>query len=287
MNVAYVGLGSMGAPQARLIARSGGDLAVYDAYPDALKKFEGTARLAGSPADAARGADFACVCVRDDRQVLDVVLGRGGLAEGLAPGALLLIHSTIRIDTLFHLHDRLAPRGIALVDAPVSRTRRTDDEPFVVTMLGGAADDLPRARKVVECFSTEIEEMGPLGAGMATKIANNLTTWVHLVVASKAFDLAGRYGVTVERLSAVMKANGNLTPTVSAFADGKRQFRPGMNPDYDAFIASQAGIGEKDLALAIESGNAVGLDMEMIEKAQTQIRAMMTGPLGLVPEALI
>jgi hypothetical protein len=173
MKIAFIGLGSMGAPLARLIARAGHELGVYDSHAPAGEAFRDIAAVAGSPADAARGAEVVCVCVRDDRQVEDVVSGRNGLAGTLAPGALLLVHSTIRIDTVQRIGAALAAQGVALVDAPVSRTRRSDDAPFVFTMLGGESRDVERARAVVESFSTDVEHMGPSGAGMATKIANN------------------------------------------------------------------------------------------------------------------
>jgi len=276
MKVAYVGLGSMGGPQARLIARSGHELAVYDAFPAAREAFRGIARLAESAVDAAKGAEIACVCVRDDQQVHEVVLGEAGLIEALAPGALLLIHSTIEIATLHELRAKLEPRRIALVDAPVSRTRRTDDEAFVFTMMGGEASEVDRARAVVETFSTDIDHVGPLGAGMAAKIANNLVTWTHLVVAAQAITLAAHYGVTYEKLRRVMAANGNLTPTVAALFDGKRKSPPGANPIHDQFLASQAGIGEKDLGLAIDCGKAASMNVAMIAETRGLVRPMMT-----------
>ena len=282
MKVAYVGLGSMGAPQARLIARSGFALAVFDAYPEALRKFEGVADLSGSPAEAARGADVACVCVRDDQQVKDAVLGEDGLAAGLAPGSLVLIHSTIKIDTLHALNNELAKRRIALVDAPVSRTRRTDDEPFVFTMLGGAVADVERARAVVGAFSTGSDHIGPLGAGMATKIANNMITWVQIVIGTHATNLAALHSVPYEKLLTVLKSNGNLTPTMQAMLEGKQTVQVGQSPAYDEFVSSQAGIGEKDLALAIDCGLSVGLDMTMVKEAQAVVRAAMTEPLAQV-----
>lgn len=68
MKVAYIGLGSMGAPQARLIARSKQhELAVHDAFPAARDAFRGIARTAESAADAAKGAEIACVCVCEGR----------------------------------------------------------------------------------------------------------------------------------------------------------------------------------------------------------------------------
>jgi 3-hydroxyisobutyrate dehydrogenase-like beta-hydroxyacid dehydrogenase len=280
MKIAYIGLGSMGAPQARLIARSEHELAVHDVFPGARDAFRGLARVANSPAEAAKEAEIACVCVRDDQQVNEVVLGKTGLIETLAPGSLILIHSTVEISTLHQLRAALEPRGIALVDAPVSRTRRTDDEAFVFTMLGGDARDVERARKVVETFSTDVDHLGPLGAGMAAKIANNLVTWTHLVVGSQAAALAAHYGVPYEKLRRVMAANGNLTPTVGGFLDGKHKTPPGANPARDEFVASQAGIGEKDLKLAIDCGSAAGLNVAMMSAARGLVRGMMTGALA-------
>jgi 3-hydroxyisobutyrate dehydrogenase-like beta-hydroxyacid dehydrogenase len=265
----------MGAPQARLIARSGLDLAVYDPFPAALQAFDGIARLATSAADAAGGAEVACVCVRDEKQVNDAVFGVQGLAAGLAPGALLLLHSTVHVDYLRKLEAQLAPHKISLVDAPVTRTRRTDDEPFVLTMLGGEAAAVEKARKVVSSFSTEVLAIGQLGAGMALKISNNLVTWVELVVGMQATSLAKHYGVPYEKLRAVMKANGNLSPTMEGMLDGHQKVPRGVNAEYDAFVTSQAGIGEKDLALAAECGEVAGLNMEFAHRSRDILRRAM------------
>ncbi len=274
MQTAFIGLGSMGGPQAQHVARAGFELAVFDAAAPALESFRGTARLASSAADAARGAEIACVCVRDDQQLETAVFGPAGIAEGLAPGALLLVHSTVRIASLKSLESRLAPRGIALVDAPVTRTRPTNDDPFVLTMLGGEPAQRRRALPVVKSFSTAVEEVGPLGSAMALKISNNLVTWVHIVVGTLAAEIASRHGVPHEMFVGVMQANGNLTPTVG----GLLRSPPGTDPERDVFLESQAGIGEKDLLLAIECGAAAGLDMSMVEQARKQVRPAMVPP---------
>lgn len=189
MKVAFVGLGNMGGPQARLIARAGHALSVFDGFPSAMTPFAGIARLAESAADAASGAELSCVCVRDDRQV---------------------------------------------------------------------------------------EEVGPLGSAAALKIANNLVSWVHLFVGRFASQIAKHNGVPHEALERVMRANGNLTPTVGGLLVGFERNAPGTNAEYEAFLASQAGIGEKDLALAIECAAAAGLDPKVIEQVQQRIRATMT-----------
>lgn len=275
MNIAFVGLGSMGAPLARLIARSGATISVYDEIPQAREKFDGIAVLTSSPAQAASGADVACVCVRDDQQVRNVILGENGLVEGLPKGALILIHSTIHIQTLHELKEALEPLEIGLLDAPISRTRMTEDAPFVFTMFGGEVVEVERAKAVVSAFSTNVEHMGPLGAGMAVKIANNLVTWVQLVIGAQAVSLTSYNGVDFDKLLEVMTANGNLTPIMRAMLANKRI----ASTENDAFLLSQAGIGEKDLALAIESGRAAGIEMGLAEAARLVLLPVMTAPL--------
>ncbi|MEZ4280291.1 MAG: NAD(P)-binding domain-containing protein [Myxococcota bacterium] len=280
MKIGFIGLGSMGGPQARLIARAGFELSVYDAFPEALDRFRGVARLADSAADAAKGAEIVGVCVRDDEQLEEAVFGAEGAAAALAPGALLLVHSTVRIDTLRSAAARLAARDVALVDAPVSRTRPTDDDPFVFSMLGGEPAQRARAIPLVRSFSTEVAEIGPLGAAMALKISNNLVSWVHIVAGGLAANLAKASGVPYGQLETVMRANGNLTPTVAGLLARFEREVPGTNADYEAFLASQAGIGEKDIALAIECVAAAGLDPALLEAARTQIRPTMTRKHG-------
>lgn len=280
MKIGFIGLGNMGGPLARLLARSGADLTVFDAWPETLAQFQSVATLAKSPADASAGADIVGVCVRDDRQVEEVVFGPDGAADRLAPGALLLIHSTVRIDTLHAIERRLAPRGIAVVDAPVSRTRPTDDDPFVFTMLGGDPAQRVRAREIAGAYSTEIAEIGPLGAAMALKISNNLVSWAHIVVGRLASRLAAHHGVPLSQLEAVMRANGNLTPTVGGLLTGFDRNAPGVNANYEAFVESQAGIGEKDVALAIECVAGAGLDATVLTAVRAQIRDTMVRKRG-------
>jgi 3-hydroxyisobutyrate dehydrogenase len=268
----FIGLGNMGGEQARLIAKSDAELAVFDSYAPALEAFAGLARIATSPADTARGADLVHVCVRDDAQVEEVLFGDQGVAQTLAAGALVAVHSTIRIETLKSLSVRLQDQGIALIDAPVSRTRLGEEGRFVFTMMGGDPADAERARPVFESFSTDIMHVGALGSAMALKITNNLVSWVELMVGCQAQRIAEHFEVPYEKLRTVMKANGNLTPGMETLLDTHHEFAKGDKPEYDEFMASQAGIGEKDLALAIECGTTVGLEMNMVRGAQTLIR---------------
>lgn len=274
--VAFIGLGSMGGPLAQLIAKAGFDLAVYDPFPAALEQFASVARQASSPADAAREADVVGVCVRDDKQVRDVLFGENGVADALGEGALVLVHSTISVEAVEDIATQLSAKGIAMIDAPVSRTRQTIDGPFVYTMMGGSEGDVARAQSVVDSFATDSSRMGELGAGMATKIANNMVTWVHMLIGVQATSMALRSGVEIDQLLTVMKSNGNLTPSMNAIIGGK--FLAPPDPARDEMLASQGGIGEKDLALALETAKASGIDTRTLEAAQASVREMMSNP---------
>jgi 3-hydroxyisobutyrate dehydrogenase-like beta-hydroxyacid dehydrogenase len=103
-----------------------------------------------------------------------------------------------------------------------------------------------------------------------------MVAWVQLVVGVQAARLAGRNGVAAERLLAVMSANGNLTPTMKAMLSGRLKSPPGTDATYDGFLTSQAGIGEKDLALAIGCAAAAGLPTDMLERARDLVRSIMT-----------
>lgn len=275
--VAFIGLGDMGGPLAKRIAAGGFALSVCDSSASAREAFRGLARLADSPADAARDVPTAHVCVRDDAQVESVVFGPEGLVEGLARGALVVVHSTIRIGTVQTLRDRLGERGIGLIDAPVTNTPPTDDGRFVLTMVGGPAAETALARPVLETFSTEIVEVGPCGSAMALKIGNNLVSWVHIVLALQAEQLTAHHGVPDAILRRVMRANGNLTPLMSLVLDFARTARERPDAATAALRASQVGIGEKDLALAIECGEAAGLDMQMARRARELVRPLYGG----------
>jgi 3-hydroxyisobutyrate dehydrogenase len=277
MKVAYIGLGSMGGDQAQLIAASDMDLAVFDPYPPALEKFSGNARLATSAADAAKGAEVVQICVRDDKQVSDVLFGTAGVMETVSAGSIVAVHSTIKIDTVKALHARLAERDVFFVDAPVARTRREATGPFVFTMIGGDPVLAERLHPLFALFSTDIKHVGPSGAAMALKISNNFVTWVQLVAGLQSMRLSTEFGVSFDALTELMQANGNLTPTMAAAMRGSHKLAPGTNPEMDAFRESQAGIGEKDLALAIEIGQSIGVDMQLAGAAQALLRPLFSG----------
>jgi 3-hydroxyisobutyrate dehydrogenase len=242
--IGFIGLGSMGGDIARLLAKLPTQLTVFDVAPAGLAAFEGKAILARSAADVGADADVVGICVRDDAQVNECV---DALLPAMKPGAILLIHSTIRAQTAIAISARASTGGIDVIDAPVTRTERVASGPFVFCMTGGDEAIAARVKSVLDAFSTNTMHVGPLGSAMALKICNNLVAWCNIMVGIEAANVAEAAGVPIDKLMTVMNRNGNLSPPTQGFLE----FRG--NPGDEAkraFFASQAGIGEKDLLLA-------------------------------------
>jgi 3-hydroxyisobutyrate dehydrogenase len=275
MRIGFIGLGNMGGDQARLLARAYPDMRVYDTSATAMQSFAGKAQLASSIADVGRQAEVVCVCVRDDQQVRDVLEGEERLIASMPAGSVILVHSTVRPQTVIDLAAQAANRNVIVIDAPVSRTVPGGDAPFVITMTGGDPAVTDRVRPVLEKFSTDILYVGRLGAAALLKITNNLVSWMGIVIARQAYDLAAAGGVGADKLTHVMKRNGNLTPAMEGYLEMPRRFK-GSAAEQKAHFESQAGIGEKDLQLVAMAAADLHVSVPSALQARDLVRAAMT-----------
>src|SRR5512134_3840265 len=137
--VAFIGLGTMGFPMAGHLARAGHELAVWNRSAGRAERFVAAhrARAAASPADAARGARLVFVCVGRDADVRQVVLGPAGVLEALAPGAVLVDHTTASAELARELEARVRERGAGFLDAPVSGGQAGAEQGTLTVMVGG------------------------------------------------------------------------------------------------------------------------------------------------------
>ncbi len=250
-SVGFIGLGSMGGRQARELAKLSLPLTVFDKFPAAMEPFRGKATLAGSIADLG-SCDVVGLCVQDDKQVTECC---DELIPAMKPGSVILVHSTVRPATAKALAERAAAGGVELMDAAVTRTEMTNDGPFVFCMLGGDEATMMRVQPALDAYSTNTMLVGPLGSAMGLKICNNLVSWCQIMLGLEAMDMAEAAGVPMDKLIAVMQRNGVMTPPMNGFIGFRNN--PGDQSRRD-LMAVQAGIGEKDLTLAFELGEAVG-----------------------------
>lgn len=194
--VGFIGVGSQGGPMARRIVDRGFPLALWARRPESLDPFAGTgAVIAPSPAELGARADVVGICVVADADVESVVLGEEGVLQGMGPGGVVVIHSTVHPETCRRMAGEARPRGIGVVDAPVSGGGRAAAEGRLLVMVGGDEGPVETARPVLEAFGDPVVHLGPLGSGQRAKLLNNLAFTAQLAVALETFGLARDLGI--------------------------------------------------------------------------------------------
>lgn len=266
--VGFIGLGSMGAPMAMRLAGWPGGLAVYDVRAAAVVPFaEAGATVAASLVDVA-AADLIGITVLDDAQVRDVV---AELAEHVSPGTVIAIHSTIADGTAAELAERLAPRGIHVIDAPVSGGASAAEKGELAAMVGAPREVYERVKPVFKRWASLVIHAGDPGAGTRMKLARNMLTFIGFAAACEAMRLAEAAGLDLQALGRVVRHTDALTggPGAIVIRDNLHEIEPG-HWLYDMFTHTR-GLAEKDLDLAVQLGDSLGLELPLARVARRDL----------------
>ncbi|MGE2733011.1 NAD(P)-dependent oxidoreductase [Mycolicibacterium vaccae] len=261
-HVGFVGAGRMGAPMVERLVQAGHDVRVLGRSSE--KRAAVGALGATAEADVravADGAQVVVVCVFSDDQVHEVCLA-DGLLQAMAPGSVLVVHTTGSPKTVETLAAQ-AP-GVAVVDAPVSGGPHDIAAGQITLFLGGDTDAVERARPVLGCYGDPILHTGGLGSGQWVKLLNNTLLTAQLGLLREAAAFGARVGVEEAGLiSAIRRGSGT-----SRAADmvGSRE-----SASVAEFIASISEFLGKDVAViravAAETGNDLGVLEGLIDRA--------------------
>ena len=163
--VAFIGLGVMGFPMAGHLAAGGHDVTVYNRTGSRAEAWlgENSGRAAGTPADAAAGAEIVFACVGNDDDLRSVVLGPDGAFAGMTRGAVFVDHTTASAVVARELHATAGERGFGFVDAPVSGGQAGAENGVLAVMCGGDEETFERVRPVMDCYSKVCSLIGPPG----------------------------------------------------------------------------------------------------------------------------
>lgn len=186
----------IGAGVAVSLARQGRIPAVYDIRPDAADDLEGVPAQAQSPADVARDSDVVLIAVVDAEQVRTVLRGEHGVLSGARPGLIVAVLSTLAVPEIVELADECFAHGVTLLDCGVTQATSGG----LIAMVGGDDHTVRRAMPVLTDFAIRVVHCGPLGAGMATKIARNVITYGSWRVVHEAAELVRAAGVDPQTL---------------------------------------------------------------------------------------
>lgn len=210
----FIGLGLMGFPMLERLLAAGYPVTVWNRSPDKIARAVAAgARAVETPADVARDADIIFTCVTDDRAVNEIVFGTNGVAAAATDRKILIDCSTIRPSAGRQMAERLRREtGMAWIDAPVTGGVVGARAGKLVIMAGGLETDIERVRPIMTAVSQSFKRMGPQGAGLVTKLCNQVIVSCGKVVLSEMLLLARDGGVDGEAIPEALR-NGSADST--------------------------------------------------------------------------
>ena len=263
MKIAFIGLGVMGYPMAGHVKNAGLDICVYNRTTEKAEKWcdEYKGDMAPTPAEAAKDRDVVLMCVGNDNDVSEVILGDNGCLGAMKDGAILIDHTTASAKLARHLFQTAEDQGKHFLDAPVSGGQAGAENGALTVMIGGEHDAYEVAKPIIDTYSKFNKLLGPAGNGQLAKMCNQIC-------------IAGVVQGLAEALNFAMKTGlngGDLIETISKGAAGSWQ----MDNRYKTMLADQYEFGfavdwmRKDLGIALEEAKNHGVELPVAELVDT------------------
>ena len=251
----FVGLGNMGGPMCRQLLDSGYTVWVYDLVSEAVGRLEETAaRPAPSLRALAGEAEVIFLSLPNSEVVEEVVLGEEGLVGGFSSGQTVIDLSSSKPLRTQALAEKLAARGVRMLDAPVSGGVPRAKEGTLAIMVGGEEEVYEEYREILKCFGEKVFHMGGHGAGHLTKALNNLLSATTLASASEAVLLGMEGGLDPGTFIEVVNVStGRSNSTEAKFPNYI------LNRAFDAGFSTE--FYNKDVSTALETAAAYGFPM--------------------------
>ena len=196
MNIGFIGLGTMGGSMALNAIRGGHNLVVHDIRREsATPHLEMGAEWADTPREVAERSDVVLTSLPGPVEVEAVALGDDGLGEGLSEGKVYLDLSTSSPDLIRGIHAQLAPRGIHVLDAPVSGGPEGARTGRLAIWVGGDRDVYERVKPALDSIGDQPYYVGPVGAGSVAKLVHNCAGYIIQAGLAEVFTMGVKAGV--------------------------------------------------------------------------------------------
>ena len=269
---AFIGLGVMGYPMAGHLQKHGGhELAVFNRTREKAERWakEFGGRVAASPADASKDADFVFFCVGKDEHLRSVTLGPDGAFASLKPGAVAVDHTTASATIARELHAAAKTRGAGFLDAPVSGGQSGAEAGTLTVMVGGDEPDFRKAEPVIQAYAKAVALIGGPGAGQLTKMVNQIC-------------IAGLIQSLAEALHFAQRANLDVPQVIDTISKGAAQSWQ-MENRWRTMIDGEFDFGfavdwvRKDLALILEEARRNGAELPvtaLVDRFYAEVQAM-------------
>jgi 3-hydroxyisobutyrate dehydrogenase len=205
VTVGVVGLGNMGGRIARRLVDGGEDVVGFDL--DAARAADAGARAAASPSEVASAADVVLLSLPDSPAIEAVI---DALEGDLREGQVVVDLSTAAPASTIAIHERLAARGVAYVDAGISGGAAGAEAGTLTIMAGGEAEALDAVRPVLAHFAATVHHMGASGSGHVAKLINNFLNAVSLAATAEAMVAGRKAGLDLRQLLEVINASSGV-----------------------------------------------------------------------------
>ncbi|MCJ2371337.1 3-hydroxyisobutyrate dehydrogenase [Pseudomonas sp. RGM 3321] len=274
MNIAFIGLGNMGAPMARNLIKAGHSLQVFDLNKSVLAEFTGLgAQVSDSPRQAAAGSELVITMLPAAAHVRSVYLNDDGVLKGISPGVPAVDCSTIDPQTIRDIAAVAAQQGVVLGDAPVSGGTGGAQAGTLTFMVGGSAEHFAVLKPVLEQMGRNIVHCGDVGTGQIAKICNNMLLAISMIGVAESMALGNALGIDTEVLAGIIN-----TSTGRCWSSEAYNPWPGIVETAPASRGYSGGFGAelmlKDLGLATEAARAAHQPVILGAVAQQLYQAM-------------
>jgi 3-hydroxyisobutyrate dehydrogenase-like beta-hydroxyacid dehydrogenase len=257
MRVAFVGLGVMGYPMAGYLVKAGHEVTVFNRTTSKAEEWctEYGGTKAGTPADAAKDAEFVFCCVGNDDDVRAVILGDDGVVKGIADGGVIVDHTTASALVAREVADAAADKNVGFLDAPLSGGQAGAENGQLTIMVGGEEATYQRVLPVMDCYAKAVTLIGQVGSGQLAKMVNQIC-------------IAGVVQGLSEALHFAKRANLDTTKVIEAISKGAAQSWQ-MENRWQTMVNDEFEFGfavewmRKDLKIALEEAERNGARLDM------------------------
>ena len=270
-NVAFIGLGVMGYPMAGYISKAGHNVTVFNRTKSKAEKWiaEYKGKVAETPAEAAKDAEYIFTCVGNDNDLREVTFGDNGVFKTIKKGSVYIDNTTASATIAREIHEYAKKNSFGSLDAPVSGGQAGAENGALTVMIGGDQADFDKAKDKIDCYSKKMKLLGNAGCGQLAKMVNQIC-------------IAGLVQGLSEAINFGMKAGLKMEDVIEVISKGAAQSWQ-MENRYKTMIDDKFDFGfavdwmRKDLKIAMDEAKNNGSLLpvtELVDKYYGEVQGM-------------
>ncbi|CAH2010803.1 unnamed protein product [Acanthoscelides obtectus] len=260
-NVAFIGVGQMGARMVKNLISKGEKVKVFDSVPQAASSVQGVT-ICNSPEEAAKDAAFVFTMLPNGHIVKDTLLGEKGIMKGIKKNALFIDSSTIEPQQSQELGKIAKENGFRFLDAPVSGGVTGAEAGTLTFMVGGEDGDAEEVKPILLKMGKNVFKCGGTGTGQIAKLCNNLILAITMIGTCESLNMGVKLGMDPKLLTNIINVS-----TGRSWSSDTYNPVPGVMPNVPSSNHYKGGFGvpliAKDLALAESAALSVGAPLPL------------------------